>query len=156
MKKQLPAIIYITIVLFAQFGCNRTSKEVTKSNTQTEKAKVTSLKPIKKAAVYENFNTFYNHFHNDSVFQVSRVKFPLKGYAIDTSEIPVNWKKDNWIMHKYNINDIDTALFKVETAHDKNSYTEKIYIEGGGFKNERKFKRINGKWYLISYIDENL
>ncbi len=146
----------VLLFLFFQFGCNRTSKEVTKTEPQIAKPEVTKPKPIKKAATYESFNTFYKHFHNDSIFQISRIKFPLDGYAIDTSETAVKWNKKNWIMHRYNINDIDTSQFKVETTHDKNNYTEKIYIEGGGFKNERKFKRINGKWYLISYIDENL
>jgi len=33
---------------------------------------------------------------------------------------------------------------------------EELYIEGGGFRVERQFQKMNGKWYLIEYIDENL
>ena len=156
MKKQLSIIGIFTFFLFVNLSCNRTSKEVAKSGAQTPSSKVTPLKPIEKTAVFEDFDQFYTKFHIDTVFQISRIKFPLKGHAMDTSEIPVEWKKNNWIMHKSNIYDIDTTLFNVEILSEPNNYAEKIYIEGGGFANERIFKRINGKWYLVSYIDEDL
>lgn len=138
-------------------ACNRTSKEATKTKKQAElKKEVSTPKKVEKATVNEDFNSFYNKFHRDSVFQIKRIKFPLEGYAIDTSEQTTVWNKNNWITHRNTIDAVDTAVFKVETIKQVGTYYEKIFIEGGGFASERLFKRINGKWYLVKYIDEDL
>ena len=106
-------------------------------------------KPTVKKVKPENFNSFYNRFHSDSLFQISRVKFPL------ANSEKADIEKNNWIMHRSTINNIDTSMFKTKITKTDNYYKEVIYIEGGGFYLERVFKRINGKWYLTSFVDEN-
>jgi hypothetical protein len=136
-------IIFIVVILFMA-SCNRSSKELTKAKT------------VEKKTVYEEFDFFYKKFHADSNFQVKRVKFPLEGYAMDTAEQSKPWNKSDWIMHRYTVQSVDTSMFKIETSATNNLYYEKIYIEGGGFASERVFKRLNGKWYLVKFIDEDL
>lgn len=153
-------IKYIFLILGALAilaSCNRTSKEVTKSKKEKEtKPAVVKANKIEKATAFEDFESFYTKFHEDSIFQIQRVKFPLEGYAIDTSEQSTTWSKNNWITHKNTVQKIDTSVFTIETNKQSNAYHEKIYIDGGGFSSERVFKRINGKWYLVKFVDEDL
>lgn len=152
MKYFIPLLLILML-----FSCNKTSKEVTTNNKKKSESPV--LKPAKslnKTSNYESFDPFYKKFHEDSIFQINRVKFPIEGYAVDTSEQATKWTKTNWIMHRNTVQKIDTSKFTIETNKQKNTYYEKIYIEGGGFASERFFKRINGRWYLVKFIDEDL
>jgi hypothetical protein len=51
----------------------------------------------------ENFDEIYNRFHSDSLFQMSRIKFPLKGTSIDGNgekkwlvKLGINKNRDFW------------------------------------------------------------
>ena len=156
MIKQLslPFLLFAFFVIL--FSCNRTSKEITKEVEIINTPKRENKQPIKAPIPREDFNTFYNKFHDDSVFQIDRVKFPLKGYAMDTSESQLAWEKNSWVMHRNTIQDIDTSQFKINVEKTEYLYKEKVFIEGGGFASERIFKQINGKWYLVSFIDVDL
>ncbi len=37
----------------------------------------------------EEFDDFYNHFHNDSIFQIARVQFPLDGFSSELHEASI-------------------------------------------------------------------
>ena len=104
----------------------------------------------------EDFNAFYDQFLEDSLFQVSRITFPLEGlpsYAGEKEFKSFYWTEENWEAHqKVNYDSTDfTQHFKdigyliVETAH---------HPEGWGL--ERRFK-LDGdnKWYLIYYAGIN-
>lgn len=151
-------ILKYSLILFIllQFSCNKTSKEFTKPDRKKTETQETSIKLTKHTVPSESFDSFYNKFHKDSLFQLSRVTFPLKGYAMDTSENIMVWKKENWIMHKNTTQEMDTSIFKVETEKSPHLYKEKIYIEGGGYSSERVFQKVNGKWYLVQFFDQNL
>ncbi len=149
-------IILVFICLFFAFACNRTSKEITQQEKNTEKTIPPKAEYKTKPLAPEKFDRFYQKFHNDSIFQVSRIKFPLQGYTIDSTGRHNAWKKENWVMHKIIVNHIDTSQFTVEKDLTSTTYKEKIYIEGGGFSATRIFKMFDGKWFLTSYIDEDL
>jgi len=144
-------IISLVLTLLTISACNRTQKEsVVEKAPDTEKhvTKKATKTAVKKATT-ENFNSFYKRFHTDSIFQISRVKFPvIKGENPET-------EKKNWMMHRATVSSIDTSMFKTKITKTGNYYKEVIYIDGGGFYLEREFKRINGKWYLTSFVDEN-
>lgn len=105
----------------------------------------------------ENFNEFYSKFHSDSLFQVERITFPLKGYKRTTDDDPEKidsvyyWQKNTWEMHK-NIT-IDSSVFKEEKVVNNNLIIHRVSIPNSGFLIERHFQLINGKWYLIYYKD---
>jgi hypothetical protein len=100
----------------------------------------------------ENFSEFNQKFHQDSAFQMSRIQFPVEGQKrrADTSQ---KWKTENWVLHKTPVGNTKTDNFEVKVVVKENVVTEKIWIESSEFYVERKFKRINGKWYLVYYDD---
>ena len=83
--------------LLVTFSC-KTTEEGTRKFTSSE-----SVKPDKKESrpfsKPENFDKFYNRFHTDSTFQMSRIKFPLQGKIIQGDQ-ETKWSRDNWIMMK--------------------------------------------------------
>jgi hypothetical protein len=124
---------------------------------------IVSCKPIKDStnealkteSLIEDFNTFYNRFHADSLFQMSRIKFPLQGLRVDGSE-ETQWSKNNWGLLTTKIYDVDTTEYRVSYKRTINDFTEKVWIENSGFWSEYKFKLIDNKWYLVSAIEQNL
>ncbi len=100
----------------------------------------------------ENFDNFYQRFHKDSLFQISRVKFPLKGQQVRMTGAS-NWKKENWLMIKAKAGEIDRTLYNVKTLKKDDSYFEGIYCKNCVFTFEMEYKLINGKWFLV-YLKE--
>ena len=47
----------------------------------------TSKKGQKENADVENFDQFYNRFHSDEKFQMSRIRFPIEGVNIDAIKL---------------------------------------------------------------------
>lgn len=147
---------YICFIgLLTLVSCTQALKEST-INKESEKTETSheSLKTTTEAA--EDYATFYSRFHSDSLFQMSRIKFPIDGYFSNGAGDEVNWTPSNWIIHRLHIHDADTSVYTVKLTGTATLKKEVLYIEGSGFKIERKFQNINGKWYLVGYIDENL
>ena len=104
----------------------------------------------------ENYSEFYSRFHSDSLFQLSRISFPIGGFILNQNGEPEPWTKENWLMHRIKATDIDTTVFKVQITQTPDSVSERIYIEDGSFMARRTFKLKDGKWYLVFYSDEDL
>jgi hypothetical protein len=117
--------------------------------------KDTSRKSFSLSSSMENFDTFYDKFHSDSIFQRSRIKHPLEGYSNDSGE-QTNWSKENFGLLKTRIYDVDTTEYKVYYNKTHNEFTQKFWIENSGFWSEYTFKLINKKWYLVSAFEYNL
>lgn len=109
----------------------------------------------------ENFPQFYDRFHRDSLFQLSRVQFPLPGLntAIEsdeqlanTADGPVNyrWTKSNWPLHHAME---DTVTYKLKRKQSGALLVETIYIPDSDFIFIRKFRLIKNKWYLVYMQD---
>jgi len=109
----------------------------------------------KDKADLEKFDDFYSRFHSDSLFQLSRISFPIGGFILNENGEEEPWTRENWIMHKIKATDVDTSLFKVNITHTPDSVSELIFIEDGGFMARRTFKNKDGKWYLVFYSDED-
>lgn len=121
-----------------------------------DKSKKTSPKTIiSKEVTIENFDQFYDKFHNDSIFQMSRIKFPLEGHQL-SSDGEINWSKANWTTLKTKIHDIDTTEYKIDYKKTDKSFYQKFWVENSGFWSEYKFKVINKKWYLVYAVEQNL
>lgn len=139
MSKFLPFLaLPITLYLIS---CDSKKQETNK----TEIAKT----------VPEDFDSFYDKFHSDSFFQMSRIRFPLEGKYIDGFE-KTDWKRENWTMLKTKISDVDTAQFKTAIIKTDSTFIEKYYIENSGFSSEYKFKLVNNEWFLVYAEDINI
>lgn len=105
----------------------------------------------------ENFANFYDRFLSDSLFQISRIKFPLPG--INTEEMTLDdsvyyWKKEEWVLHEKT--EIDTTVFNVRRTVTDTLAVEEIFLEDSGFLIRSEFRPIDGRWYLTYYVDSNL
>jgi hypothetical protein len=107
-----------------------------------------------ESTTIEDFNGFYDRFHIDSEFQMSRIKFPLSGVKIDSTS-KKEWNKDNWPLMKTRIYDIDTTKYKIEYKKTDNAFTQKFWLEDSDFSSEYRFELIGNKWFLVSAMDRN-
>lgn len=132
---------YLIVILFVSGGLLLSCKNQEANKTVKE----------------ESFDRFYAQFHADSLFQMQRIIFPLPGINTDemgSDESEYLWEEEDWEMH-YDMN-LDTTEFIIEKNITDSLAIEKIYKENTGFSVERTFKKLNGKWFLVSYKDVNL
>lgn len=142
-------LLFWLLILCTQ--CNRKANPGTHSNTPNKAIAGREAKSsiFKKT---ENFETFYNRFHTDSVFQINRVQFPLKGKQINTNG-SFDWRKEQWLMIKAKASEIDRSTYNIKITKKEDSYFEGVYCKGCAFSFEMEYKLINRKWYLV-YLQE--
>jgi len=117
-------------------------------------AKIASTdKPARIIA--EDFDRFYQKFHADSVFQLSRIKYPLGGYRADGVD-EYKWTKGNIPLMKTMIYDVDTTIYKVTYKKTESQFIQKVWLENSGFSSESRFRLIKNRWYLVYVLDLNL
>ncbi|MFA6403496.1 MAG: hypothetical protein WCX31_18025 [Salinivirgaceae bacterium] len=114
---------------------------------------VSQSKPIEKSTD-EDFVVFYDAFHNDTLFQVSRYKFPMGGMSLDGA-LETRWTKDNLPLIRTRIYDVDTTEYNVTYKKTKKSFTQKVWVEDSEFISEFRFELIKSKWYLVYVLDQN-
>lgn len=124
----------ILLLLIIEIGCNTSTK----------------ISPE-----IENFDAFYDKFHTDSLFQVSRIQQPLEGLRFD-GESEIKWTKENLPFLTTRIYDVDTSEYKISYKKTKNEFIEKVWIENSGFWSEYKFRLINDKWFLVSAVEQDI
>lgn len=168
MKKIRKESLTILTILFSTFNLINSCTAETSNKAEREKDR----QPIqtKQIITNENFEVFYKRFYSDSLFQISRIIFPLKGFNSDEydSELgkknpPYFWKKNEWTFLetlpqnyvRYEKKDW-VEEYKKEIKHNKDlTVLEKIFIVDSGYIDERIFKLIKGKWYLVFYSYRN-
>ncbi len=107
-----------------------------------------------------DFNVFFEHFNKDSVFQISRVQFPILVKVLNDENFEIVEKQ---ILSKsYKI--VDLSFDENSEARKYNEYSQetiikknsaKILIRGidNGIHCDFEFKKINGIWKLITWSD---
>jgi hypothetical protein len=148
MKK----LIVILICCTALVGC-KTSSNTPKTKPDGKIAATASFAPPMNSKL-EDFDKFYDRFHSDSAFQLSRVKFPLKGgyHTVDNSS---KWTPANWHIMTTRVYDVDKNKYKATYSKTENTFTQKVWIDSAGFYTECRFELIDGKWFLVYMNDEN-
>lgn len=134
---RLFSTIFSAVIIFGMLSCN-TSRGLSLTGSKVE-----------------DFDKFYDRFHKDVNFQMSRIKFPLEGEYVDGAQTE-KWDKNNWIMMKEKIYDIDRSQFKVQYKKTEDSFFQKVWLENAGFSAEYRFELIGKKWYLVYAVDRNL
>ena len=106
-----------------------------------------------EATLPEDFHKFYDKFHTDSIFQLERTVFPLKGMAkaSDSTMVAeeIMWQKVNWKRHKP-FNDQNGTFERVFT-NIGGIISEQISANKGLFSLEKRYAKLNGGWHLIYY-----
>jgi len=105
----------------------------------------------------ENFDRFYERFHADSLFQLSRITFPLEGLPSFADENQFaeefKWEADSWELHKP-INYKEFPDLKRELEREDSLIKESVNM-GNGFALERHFALKGNQWYLVLYVGIN-
>jgi hypothetical protein len=144
---------YSTVIFFVLSVIFISCKE---NKIQQKSKSDSSVKKLEKSEPAENFDEFNKKFHSDSVFQVSRVDFPIEGKHVSGFE-QYDWNRKNWqfqavpVAEKTEIGEYQHSLVQRDTL-----ITERFWIPDSGFEVERQFKLIGNKWFLIYYNDINL
>jgi hypothetical protein len=99
----------------------------------------------------DSFDVFYEKFHSDTAFQLSRVVFPLPG--VNTEEMSVLdsvyfWEREDWEYHQKPKIDASDE-YGIDIQKTDSVVEEVIYSKIPGFVFKREFKKIDGEWYLV-------
>jgi len=137
------SITLIIVFLFLRRIQNKASKI---DNTQVEELAYSETLP-------QDFHEFYDQYHTDSIFQLERTVFPLKGVAKATDSTMVAdeimWQKEDWILHKpYNNHN---GTFDRVFTNIGGIISEQISANNGLFTLEKRYAKLNGGWHLIYY-----
>jgi hypothetical protein len=163
MKKTITSIFLFPCFMFLLINCDKT----------TSASKIRN--PIKKQEA-EDFNSFLGEFYSDSIFQKSRIIFPLESdvkteeeysEALKDSNV-IEANKKNYISHnRDNWNVLSDSLFRndsittiegikyIRRFHKTNTFVEEniLFADDELVMIVLKFKLIKSKWYLYDYKD---
>jgi len=125
---------------------------VSNNNTSTEQV-------VAATATSENdFDTFYERFHRDSLFQLAHITFPLEGVprldSLGRYPEGFRWQKENWLLHQaFDIR--DSSFVQNFIPLTEGMIVEEIRDINGMFSMQRRFARIGEEWQLIYYAAMN-
>jgi len=111
--------------------------------------------------VDDNFKVFLRYFSKDSVFQVSRINFPLKVMEVDENNMMETIERT---VEKKEYTKLDFEYPKDALTREFDRYTQKIKAKGNnvtieirgvdnGICTDVYFEKVNGKWFLKSWND---
>ncbi|MBP4140407.1 hypothetical protein J3S90_01150 [Flavobacterium sp. P4023] len=136
-------ILITSVLVFSLISClNKHKNDVILNNDQN----------IRK----ENFDIFFDRFNNDSVFQISRIIFPLNNEIYDFESdkfFKEKIKQENWKYFNF-----ATLSKKYITTLDKIKEDEvklNIQIVDTGVNIDYFFTFKSNKWVLVKIIDQS-
>lgn len=104
----------------------------------------------------EDFNAFYRRFHEDSVFQMAHINWPLEGLPNATSAddtIPPDrffWQKATWKKHNHFTDPGGNFQQWFEMTGDR-IVEHWVLMKGTNMYIVRRFAKLDDGWYLIYY-----
>jgi len=105
------------------------------------------------------FLAFYQRFHDDSLFQLEHVIFPLQGIPAEADSATIvdgrfRWEKEGWVMH-HPIEDAGTQFARNFKKITDDLVIENISVAQGQYGMQRRFSKSGDDWYLIYYAGMN-
>lgn len=106
-----------------------------------------------------DFKSFYEKFHEDSLYQIAHISWPLEGWSASSQDSSVtaqrsyHWQPNEWRMHR--AVDYSNGKFARECHMIGDLLVvEKICTNPMAYCLERRFaKGVDGQWSLIYYAD---
>jgi hypothetical protein len=153
---------YLYLILILAFlGCKLESRKVeTEKSTESKKETVQIKIPEN---VDNDFKVFLYYFSKDSIFQISRVNFPLKVMEVNQNntleQIEMTIQKKEYT--KLDFEYPEDALTRETSRFTQNIKTKdnQSIVEIRGFDNgiytDYFFEKENGKWILKSWDDNS-
>ena len=105
------------------------------------------------AAQDDGFEAFYQRFHQDSLYQIAHIQFPLQGVSSNPTDnhSAFRWELDDWRMHRP-FDEAESGFRSELTRLGVDFIIERIVHHQGLYGMERRFSRLGGdEWYLIYY-----
>ena len=105
----------------------------------------------------KDFTQFYDKFHDDSLYQMEHIIFPLEGMPASEGKLTdpdFKWMKEDRQIHKP-FTDPNGDYTRELFAMDSSIVIEKIRLKNNEFGMERRFAKSNDEWYLIYYAAMN-
>lgn len=150
-------IILLSLLSILFLNCKNEKTE--SGNEELEKSKVENARIEKQTLKIadENFEDFLKEFSRDSVFQITRVKFPLKVKGLDYD----NMEEQEKMISKSEYRKLDFTYPKNALTRELDRYSQKnvlknnimvVEIRGtdNGIYSDFIFEKIAGKWFLKS------
>ena len=135
---------FFFLSVFSFVACKNQSKEAEQAGTAVQL-------PL-------DFLEFYEKFHQDSLFQIAHITWPLQGDTdeqIDSTHFQkksILWRQENWKMQQLNFNRND-YVFDRQMMGDL-IVIERLRPKTVNYGIERRFaKQGDGEWALIYYSD---
>lgn len=155
-------IILILILTF--FSCENPKKGLpTEKENQVIKVEEIETKVEIPKEIDIDFKTFIKLFNKDSLFQVSRVKFPI---TIKYADWKKEYKYTEETIQKENYFMLDFEYSDSLKTRDYDKYEQFIKVDGikatielrgidNGIYSDYYFEKIDGKWTLKTWIDSS-
>lgn len=152
--------LYIILVLI-QTGCKlETGETEIEESKENNKLLIDNHLPEN---VDEDFKNFLDYFSKDSIFQISRVSFPIKVLEVDENNMFESVEK---IINRKEYTTLNFEYPKDALTREFGRYTQKIKrknnvsiveIRGvdNGIYSDFFFEKVNGKWILKSWNDKS-
>ncbi len=110
-------------------------------------------------ALPDDFVAFYQKFHDDSIFQIQHIQFPLAGLPPNADTLSISpesfrWQKESWKPHQplmSNLQGYEQSFHKF----DEGIIIERILQTTTGLGMERRFAKFDTSWILIYYAGMN-
>lgn len=107
----------------------------------------------------KDFLSFYQHFHNDSLYQLEHVLFPLQGIPSKADSMTLvnqnfRWQKEDWILHQP-FENFGGDYSRSYEQLNKGLIVETIRMMKAPFGMQRRFSKSGDDWYLIYYAGMN-
>lgn len=142
-----PARLFPVLAILVCFSCQNKPGQ--------EKVQVSNA----AAGMPPGFEEFYQRFHEDSLYQIAHIVWPLAGETgvqEDSSRVvirEIEWLPENWRMHRpvdFASNNYRREIEQVGEV----MIIERIFTKVGNFGLERRFaKSPADEWELIFYGD---
>lgn len=136
----------IALITLSAQGCNSKG-----GSTATEDSDAVSADTLPG-----DFSAFFDRFHEDSVYQVEHIMFPLEGLPASTGDgdtltsLRYFWQKADWKIHRH-INDPGQNFDNWFEVTDARVIEHWIQMKGTNLYMRRRFAKLDDGWYLIYY-----
>ncbi len=149
-------ILIVLSVTFLLTGCKSSPDPVKMSDSESN---ARTGPDLGFADLPADFAAFYEKFHQDSVFQMEHIHFPLEGLPEHADpefigDEPYYWSQDQWVYQKSDFRqskDYDAVYSNLADILIEEKITEKKY----GLVVIRRFAKSGDGWNLIYYAGLN-
>ncbi|NHN26259.1 DUF4348 domain-containing protein [Flavobacterium jejuense] len=142
---------------FLTISCkNENVKEAVKETETKNKSNIEVEYKEVEPKIEEEFSNFIEKFSKDSIFQISRIHFPLTIQLLDDDFELVDFSivKGDYLMLTF-MYPSDFVEFKQKTVVDENDAFIEVRGTGNGIMIDYFFEKINGKWQLKTWVDKS-